>query len=90
MTLHILSCGALQGNALQNCLNSSVAGDIVVLIGDGVYNALSPPAHLLCFALEDDITKRSLNESIDKTVTLIDYPEFVELVSQHTPVCSWF
>lgn len=90
MTLHILSCRPEQHEALENCLRAACAGDQLLLIGEGVYNAICPPAHLTCYAINEDIQKHQLIDKIDRSVTIIDYDKFVQLACQCKPVCSWF
>lgn len=90
MSLHILSQGPAQKSALQSCLTAAEDGDALILIGEGVLNALSPLNHLSCYALHEDIIKHGLSEQIPDSITMIDYPEFVSLCTQYSPICSWF
>lgn len=86
MTLHILSQNNPQ--ILANCLCTSVSGDVIILINDGVYNLATQPNfgdHLKVYALDEDTKTRGL--SFKNTLS---YKEFVALSCQHTPIQTWY
>lgn len=85
MVLHTINKVA----ALDMCRGLIGPDDLVVLIEDGVYLALS---ELLfrTYALEDDLLARGLQHRNLKSVKLIGYQKFVELSVKAEKICSWF
>ncbi|MEM9622375.1 MAG: sulfurtransferase complex subunit TusB [Pseudomonadota bacterium] len=65
--------------------------DVVVLLADGVYCAVNPTAadntqNADLRVMTDDLEIRGLTTVSGKR---IDYPDLVELCTQHTPIISW-
>jgi tRNA 2-thiouridine synthesizing protein B len=93
--LHILNKSPF---SLSSCLDAFALlnkGDVLLLIEDGVYNALIGSAYLLknsdisIFALQDDIIARGIQNKLLPEVKLIDYKDFVELTIQYYPINNW-
>lgn len=98
MILHTVNKPAPH-QALELCLRFIAADDIVVLLEDGVYNAVAASTagirlHAATLnrivALQPDIIARGLQGKQAATVELIDYQTFVELCCQCDKVQSWF
>ena len=98
-TLHLVSASQETSEALSNCLHAASAGDSVMLIGNGVFNA-NPPifraalaaetaTNVFWYALAHDIAARGLGRLVDAAVVLIDDAAFVDLVAAHQPIVSW-
>lgn len=96
-TLHLV----FAGNALADCLRAAVAGDAVLLLGDGVYAAARghPQAPALRAAQERnlmlhvhalDSCARGLSGQFSTTLINCDDDGFVVLTEQHARVVSWF
>ena len=98
--LHIVNKSSNQSTALQQCLEFAQEGDAVILIEGGVLSAckqlgtclLSEPLDkVTIYVLTEDLMVRGLSaadcyEHINDTL----YSGFVALVTQHSPVKSWF
>ena len=98
MILHTVNKPA-RHQALELCLRFVAEDDIVVLLEDGVYNAVAASTagirlqHAMLnriVALQPDIIARGLEDKQAATVELIDYQAFVELCCQCDKVQSWF
>lgn len=94
MILHILNKSPDHASTLQQCLNAIKPADSLILIEDGVY-ALSYqavvdrlPAKVHLYVLQDDCVARSISINSSR-VSAVDYPRFVELVTQHQKTLSW-
>ena len=98
--LHTINQSPDSGDQLRACLSRVLADSAVILYEDGVYAALDKIAtrpnielqKLDCklYAVREDCEARGLQEAaLCKMVTLIDYPEFVELVTQYDVVQAW-
>lgn len=91
-TLHTVNKTAAN-DALLACLRVSTAGDSLLLIEDGVYQAMQVAKHpqaqsLSLYALQDDISARGI--ALPPAITSISYAQFVDLVCQHKRSISWF
>ena len=82
MSLHLVF--TLQG--LESCLLRRQPAEPIVLLGDGTY-ALSQ-IDIECFVLREDAAARGITSN-GKNIHGIDYAEFVELSTDHSPVVSW-
>lgn len=98
MILHTVNKPAPH-QALALCLRFVADDDIVLLLEDGVYNALATSNAAMqlheatlnrIVALQPDIIARGLAGQHAATVELIDYHDFVELCCQCDKVQSWF
>lgn len=98
MILHTVNKPAPH-QALELCLRFVAEDDIVVLLEDGVYNAVAASSAGIrlhdatlnrIVALETDIIARGLQGKQAATVELINYQAFVELCCQCDKVQSWF
>ena len=94
MTLHIINQSPSQGSKLKDCIDVLRAEDCIVLIENGAYTlqlkeyceALEQ-AGAECFVIADDAAARGLKNM--ESISAIDYPRFVELCTQHSPIQSW-
>ncbi len=98
--LHTINQSPDAGDQLRACLSRAMPDSAVILYEDGVYAALDKIAQrpnielqkLDCklYAVRDDCEARGLQETaLCKKVKLIDYPEFVELVTRYDVVQAW-
>ena len=87
--LHIIN----QSKNIQRCLQSMQKNDVILLIQDGVIAALKNSelmaSNILCYALEEDVIARGLQDQMSPQIKLINYAQFVELTLQHHPILSW-
>ena len=70
------------------CSGLITANDLVVMLEDGVYLALSEISQ--GYAIRADVEARGLSSRLPDQVQLIDYGEFVRLCTQADKVCAWF
>lgn len=94
-TLHLV----FATNALADCLRAAVAGDAVLLLGDGVYAAAGGNGPGLRSAQESaiqvrvhalDRRARGLSRLPEPAPADCDDDGFVALTEQHARVVSWF
>jgi|AP45_3_1055517.scaffolds.fasta_scaffold413518_1 sulfur relay protein TusB/DsrH len=83
-TLHIVN----KSPALASCLQTAALEDTILLIEDAVYQA-SVPTERKLLALTDDVDARGLKARVRRNVSVVDYDEFVNLVTTHQPIVSW-
>ncbi len=83
-TLHIVN----KSSALASCLKTASTEDTVLLIEDAVYQA-SMVSERKLLALADDIDARGFKARVGEHVAVVDYDEFVNLVTTHQPIVSW-
>lgn len=98
MTLHILLTH--HRDVAQQCLQSLVNGDALVLLNDGVYAGLASgalsetiamlPAEISVLAIADDCRARGVHARLHSRIAQIDYPAFVALSCTHPRSVSWF
>jgi len=93
-TLHLLSHSPFTDTRLASCLRLLGPDDGVMLTGDAVYAGsdaqLTAPlqqATMRLYALREDVHARGLTPGA--AVSVIDYPEFVELTLAYDKVNSW-
>ena len=95
--LHTVNKSPFQDSALENCLRLVRAGDVILLLEDGVYAAApgtvksslierTVKQHTV-YAIDADLKARGLGKLI-KEVRVASYGDFVDLVEQHT-VHAW-
>ena len=97
-TLHILNASPAASSQLRSCLRVAAAQDSILFTGEAVQALRTGSAALqqLCasaqayrlYALQEDITARAIDMG-ELTVTLIDYPAFVDLCTESARVNSW-
>lgn len=90
--LHLVNKAQHSHTALKDCLSVCTAGDAIVLIEDGVYNACNKHEvdGVEIFAMQSDIDARGLSQILQtEGITLIGYPELVELSVQHHSSINW-
>jgi tRNA 2-thiouridine synthesizing protein B len=83
-------------SALRQCLHVIGADDVLVLIEDGVYCALTANAvdswvetPLTVYAILADVEARGLLGRLDPRVAMIDYEHFVSLCVAHPASKRW-
>ena len=95
--LHTVNKSPFQNSSLENCLRVAQAGDVILLLEDGVYAASAGTAksslidqavkrHTV-YAIDADLKARGLANLV-KEVRVASYGDFVDLVEQH-PVHAW-
>lgn len=100
MTLHILNRSAAHP-CVADCLALLDPADALLLLEDGVYNAMSglgrpdPLQQFLhhggkVYAIAADVAARGLSDKVLMAVELIDYDRFVTLCTEHHPLQSWY
>lgn len=94
MILHIVNQSPFTHTALTQCLRALGQEDSLILIEDGVLLLANPafapnlPSATRLFALQPDGDARGI--SIDPDIaTAVEFPQFVELVTQHQKTMSW-
>ena len=92
MTLHLVNKSAVTSSALARCLAIMTPDDFLLLIEDGVHNALSHGSELpdRCGVLLPDAVSRGIDDLLPSTVTTVNYDEFVALVVRHNLCQSWY
>jgi len=83
-TLHIIN-----KTSAENCTQSFASEDTLLLIQDGVYCGLSTLPHKTIYALNDDVNARGIANKINSLIEIINYQQFVELTTTHSPIISW-
>ncbi|MGH1487423.1 MAG: sulfurtransferase complex subunit TusB [Cellvibrionaceae bacterium] len=96
--LHTVNQSPFNKNTLQECINFYRKNDAIVLLENGVYGALdSQPfanelKHKQCYAVKSDIHARGLNtsDSLIENIQIIDYQQFVQLVTKFNNIQNWY
>ena len=96
-TLHLLAQGP-HTDVLEQLQAACADGDGVLLLEDGVYLGLTLGADLAStlpgcagvYALREHVLARGMEARLQAGIELVDYPEFVRLVTTHRPVVSWY
>lgn len=99
MILHTVNKSYFSHQCFSQALEYASAGDIILLIEEGVYNAL-PKALDQCqarlehkplriIALTEDLKARGLVEQIADAIEQTDYQGLVDLVSQCNSQLAW-
>ena len=96
--LHIINKPASQAGALMACLRVAGPEDALLLIENGVYNALDNAINRRAldglanplYVLAPDLKARGFNgEDIIHGIEQVDYRGFVDLTVQHPLSVSW-
>jgi tRNA 2-thiouridine synthesizing protein B len=97
--LHTVNKSPFDDGTLRTCLKFARQGSAVLLIEDGVYAAARDTAvskqvqeamkSTPIYALRSDVEARGMQTRVMDGVHLVDYEEFVDLVTQHNAVQSW-
>lgn len=96
--LHIINRSPFSDNTLENCLNTAVGGEII-LIEDAVYAATSGNAYekklraamsrFKISVLNPDLEARGLADRLIDGVSPVDYGGFVDLTANNKTCQSW-
>lgn len=98
--LHTINESPDTGSQLLACVSRALPDSAIILYEDGVYAALDKIAKrpnielqkLDCklYAVREDCEARGLQQAaLYEKIKLIDYPEFVELVTTYDVVQAW-
>jgi tRNA 2-thiouridine synthesizing protein B len=97
--LHTVNKSPFDRNSLDSCLNHAKDGSSVLLFEDGIYAVLKGSAAsgklqkasgISVYALGPDLKARGIGEDqIIEGVKVVDYGDFVDLVTRHDNVQSW-
>jgi tRNA 2-thiouridine synthesizing protein B len=97
--LHTVNKSPFERNSLDSCLNHAKDGSSVLLFEDGIYAVLKGSAAsgklqkasgISVYALGPDLKARGIGEDqIIEGVKVVDYGDFVDLVTRHDNVQSW-
>ncbi len=98
-TLHTVNKPLTRSPVLKSCLRLLQAGDCLLLLEDGVYEArdypdrdsvwADLPAGVTVYVLEPDLAARGLAMT-DNRMTCVDDAGFVQLVCDCERTVSWF
>jgi tRNA 2-thiouridine synthesizing protein B len=99
-TLHMVNKSPFERNAMKSCLEHTLEGDGVILFEDGVYGAVKGSSvtgliekqagTVKIYVLGPDLAARGITDGrIVDGVTVVDYPDFVDLVTTHERTQSW-
>lgn len=87
--LHIINKSPQNFNLTQ-CLTFSRQGDALLFIENGVYQLNSLQAFDIdVFGLDVDIQARGLQHTLPQQITVIDYPDFVNLSTHYEVSQQW-
>ena len=97
--LHTVNKSPSERNTLDSCLNHAKDGSSVLLFEDGIYAVLKGSAAsgklqkasgISVYALGPDLKARGIGEDqIIEGVKVVDYGDFVDLVTRHDNIQSW-
>ena len=95
MILHTVNNASTNSSALAQCLAVIGSDDCLLLIEDGVYNALLNAEQLRglgdrCSVLQADADGRGISDKAAANFNLVSYVQFVELVASCKLTQSWF
>ncbi|MGS2722451.1 sulfurtransferase complex subunit TusB [Porticoccus sp. GXU_MW_L64] len=90
MILHTVNKSPFDHQAYQSCRRNLACDDLLLLLEDGVYGVLTELPSNKVFALRGDIQARGLSNKVPPQVTLVDYPDFVQLACDANAVQSWY
>ena len=92
-TLHCVVRAPRDGEALALALATAVAGDVILLMQDGVLAAVSPnvplPPGVRGFVLEADLARRGMTRAADSSFLAIDASGFVALAAGALRQVCW-
>jgi tRNA 2-thiouridine synthesizing protein B len=100
MMLHVVNKSAFERNALDTCLRLAKEGSSILLIEDAVYAATQgtrlqgaieqAAAKFKLHVLGPDLKSRGLStDKVIAGISVVDYSEFVDLVTQNEVTQSW-
>ena len=97
MILHTLN-GAPDSTAFRDCIRLLQTSDALLLMGDGVYTALSDSCACLAikntgaelYLLQPDTAAAGLLTLVDSAFTIVDYQGFAALTERYTTQQAWF
>lgn len=97
-TLHTVNKSAFGSDSLASCLLVARFGDAILLLEDGVYNAVDTSVlvrasseGIRIYALWEDLQARGIAaEQLSAHVEPIVYKDFVTLVCTHARTVNWF
>ncbi|MEH6445457.1 MAG: sulfurtransferase complex subunit TusB [Oceanospirillaceae bacterium] len=95
-TLHIINKTTTNARLYQDCCDSMLEGDELLLIESAVYAGCEQnfhsaiPTSFPIYALEVDVAARGLTDKLNKEIQLIDDNQFVNLCCIHHKSISWF
>lgn len=78
---------------LRRCLGRALPDATLLLLEDGVYAALAPPAGPVraLYVLAEDLAARGLGEAdLAPGIGIVDMKSFVALTIVHSPIVGWF
>lgn len=90
MILHTVNKSPFGSDAYQSCCRTLASGDPLLLLEDGVYAVLGELPQNPLYALQGDLQARGLMDKVPPQVTVVDYPEFVQLACEASAVQSWY
>ena len=90
--LHLIRCSAFSSNQLENCLETILLGDTIVLLDDGCYSInhsslLDITAKGNVFVVTEHIIARGIEPSLN--INRISLTELTELMFSHQSVVTW-
>ena len=85
--LHTINKSPYSHHCLTECLRVCNAGDVILLIEDGVYAGLANSEFIdattarvaTVYALQSDVEARGLSARLASTIKTVDYAGFVQL-----------
>jgi tRNA 2-thiouridine synthesizing protein B len=100
MMLHVVNKSAFERNALDTCLRLAKEGSSILLIEDAVYAATQgtrlqgaieqAAAKFKLHVLGPDLKARGLStDKVIAGISVVDYSDFVDLVTQNEVTQSW-
>ena len=98
--LHTVNKSPFERDSLGSCLRLTAKGSSVLLLEDGVYGAMQGTAisddvnkamqDRSFYVLGPDLKARGVSEDkLIDGIKVVDYPGFVNLVTEHDNVQSW-
>lgn len=92
--LHIINQSPFESFSLNSCLDVIQAGDVILLIEDGVIAAAVSTikfefSKFGLYALKSDVIARGLLNQMQPEILVIGYEDFVDLTIKHHPICTW-
>ncbi len=95
MMLHIVNKSPFEKDSFTSCMNHVSAESTVLLIEDGVYAALKGSSvedqlsKANVVALQSDVAARGIEGNLADGISLVDYADFVDFVTNGDGVQSW-
>ncbi len=96
--LHTINKSPYSHQCLADCLRVCSADDVIVLIEDGVYAALSESApaqslrekNIAVYAVQADVDARGLQRRVAPHIAAIDHAGFVQLCVEQPNMLAWY